>query len=99
MDTAVYHTTLLVFLCLRERLLHQTSVDIRQTEVPALEKKREFGMVDTETVQDRRLQVMNVDRIGHDVVAEIVRFADHRAGLYAPARHPHRETPRMMVAA
>jgi hypothetical protein len=50
-------------------------------KVPALEKERQLGMVNTKTVKDRGLDMVNVDVVGDDVVAEIVGLADHSAGL------------------
>ena len=56
-------------------------------------------MVEAEQVQDRRVQVVDVDLILRDVEAELVGLADSDAGLHAAAGHPHGEGVRMMVAA
>ena len=55
-------------------------------------------MIDAERVQDRRLQIVDGHRIGHDVVAEVVGLAQHDAALHAAAGHPHAEVSRMMIA-
>jgi hypothetical protein len=42
-------------------------------------------------MQDGRAQVVNADRIGHRVVADLVSFVDSHAGFDASAREPHAE--------
>src|ERR1700704_5832237 len=74
------------------------SVDIRQPEMPSLELERQFGVVDTQAVQNGRMQVMHVDRILGYVVAVIVSLAVGNAGLDATACHPDREATRMVIA-
>ena len=39
-----------------------------------------------------------MNRVFDDVVTKVVRLAVVEAGFYATARHPHRETARVMVA-
>ena len=56
-------------------------------------------MIDPEAVQDRRIEVVDRDRIAHDVVAEIIRLADGYAAFDAAAGQPKREAARMMIAA
>src|SRR5262245_61077181 len=56
-------------------------------------------MVDPQAVQDRRLPLVNAHRVANNVVAEVVGFAVCDPGLDAPAGHPDRKTPWMMVAA
>src|SRR6266566_2484583 len=84
---------------LRQQLFRDLTCDVGQTEVPALEFVGEALMIDAQAVENRGLQVVNVDWIGDDVVAVIVRLAEHRAGLYAAAGHPHAEAARMVIAA
>ena len=45
------------------------------------------------------MEIVDVDRILDDVVAEIVGAADGDAGLDAAAGQPHRESARVMIAA
>ena len=56
-------------------------------------------MLDSQAMQDGRLQIVDVYRIFENVVAIIVRLSDGQTALDAPARHPYRKTPGMMVAA
>jgi hypothetical protein len=56
-------------------------------------------VVDSHDVQDRRLQVVHVDRVLGDVVAEVVGRAVGEARLDAAARHPAGEAARVMIAA
>ena len=50
-------------------------MDVGQSVVTVLEPERQAGVVDAQAVQDRRVHVVNVDRIPGDVVREIVRLA------------------------
>ncbi len=72
---------------------------VGQPEVAALELERELRVVDAQAVQDRGVQVVDVDRVFRDVVAEVVGLAVGDAGLDAAAGQPDREAARMMVAA
>ncbi len=56
-------------------------------------------MIDSEQVQDRRVQIMHIVGILEDVVRVVVRLADRLAGLDASAGEENREAPRVMVAA
>src|SRR6185312_7819947 len=83
---------------LREKLFDNVSGDVGQTEIAALETVRELGVIETEAIENRRVEVMDVDLVLDDVEAEVVAFADRNAGLDAAPRHPHREGVRVMVA-
>ena len=54
-------------------------------------------MVHPQQVQQRRLQIVHMHRIFHNVVAILIRLAVRDPRLHAPTRHPHRKTTRMMV--
>src|SRR5262245_29717808 len=54
-------------------------------------------VIEAEQVQDRRLPVVQVNRIFHDVVGEIVGFAVDCAWFDAAAAHPDGEAAGMMV--
>ena len=56
-------------------------------------------MIDPQQLQHRRVQIVDVDGILDDVVAEVVGAADGDAGAHAAAGEPHREGARMVVAA
>src|ERR1041385_2354993 len=88
----------------RSQLLHQDRLDwvgflnASQTLVETLEFERQEAMINPQAMQDSGVDVADVDRVFHNVVTEIVRFAMHHTALNAAARHPHRETTRMVVA-
>ena len=48
---------------------------VRQPEVAALELVDQPGVVDPQQVQDRRVQVVDLDRVLDDVVGEVVGLA------------------------
>ena len=56
-------------------------------------------MIDSQAVQDRRVQIVDGHRVADDVVAEIVGLADRLTAFDAAAGHPDREAARMVVAA
>ncbi len=74
-------------------------MDIGQPEMPALEFVSQALVVDTKTVQQRRLQIVDMHGILDDVVAIVVGLPDADAGLDSTSGHPHGKTARMMVAA
>ena len=75
------------------------AVHVGQPVVPALVLERQLGVVDPQAMQDRGVQVMDVDGVASDVVAEVVGRAVSDAGLDAAAAQPDREAARMVVAA
>ena len=59
---------------------------------------RHLFVVDAQTMQERGVQVANVDRVLDDVVAEVVCGAVLHPAFDAAAREPNREAAPMMVA-
>ena len=82
----------------RQDLRDDVAFDVGQAEVAALELVGELFVVDPQQPQHRRVQVVHVDGILDDVVAELVGAADGHARLGAAAGQPHRERPRMVIA-
>lgn len=74
-------------------------MDIREPEVPSLVLVSQPCVVYPQAMQDGSLQIVNVHRIGGDVVPIIVRLPEDYTRPKSAARHPNRETPRMMVPA
>jgi len=72
---------------------------IRQAVVPALELERQPRERDVREVQQRRMQVVDVDRVARDVVAEVVGLTVRDARLDAAAGQPDGEAARVVVAA
>ena len=56
-------------------------------------------MIETELVEDRRVEVADVDGVFDDVVGEIIGLAVAEAGFHAGAGHPHAEAAWVVVAA
>lgn len=74
---------------------------IRRTDqalVKALERKIKMMRVHPEGVQDRRLEIIDVDRILDRRVTEIIRFAIG-SELHSTTGHPHREAVWVMITA
>ena len=57
---------------LRQQLLHHFAVHVGQAEVAALEAVGQPGVVEAQQVQDRGVQVVDVDAIFDGVEAELV---------------------------
>ena len=72
-------------------------VHIREAVVPALKQVGELFVVNSHDVQDRGLQVVNMDGVFDDVVPEVVRGAVGDPRLYAAARDPAGETARVVI--
>ena len=72
---------------------------VGQAEVAALEAVGEPRVVDAQAVQDRGVEVVDVDGVSDDVVAVVVGLAVGDAGLDAAAGQPHREAAAVVVAA
>ena len=82
-----------------ENVLNYLAGHVGEPEVTALESVGEPGVVDAEQVQNRRLEIVRVDWVLRDVVAEVVGRAVGHAAADAAAAHPDREAPAMVVAA
>ena len=80
-------------------LCDDIAVHVGQPMVPPLVLERQFGVVDPQAMKDRGVQVMDVDGVASDVVAEVVGRAVSDAGLDASAAQPDREAAWMVVAA
>src|SRR5687767_4711808 len=66
-------------------VLHYVPVHVRQPEVAALEPMRESLVVEAEQVEDRGVEVVDVDGVFDGVEAEVVRLAVDHARLHAAA--------------
>src|SRR6266545_5646780 len=82
-----------------EDALDRFAVNIGEAEVATLETIDEFLVIDTQTAQDRGIEVVDVHGIFHDVVTELIGVAVADAGLDAAAGHPDRIAAPVMVAA
>src|SRR5438874_4987764 len=75
------------------------AINVGQTLVAALVEVGQFLVVQAETVQDGRVNVVNVGLLLDGLEAEIVGRAVTHAALDAASGQPHRETIRIVVAA
>ena len=64
----------------------------------ALEFVGELGVIDSQAVQNRGVEVVDIHWIFHDVVTEVIGLAEGDAAFNATAGHPQAETAWVMVA-
>ena len=74
-------------------------MNVSQTITAALKLVGEPLMIDAEQMHDRGVQVVDVQAVGGDVVAELAGLAINRSGFDSSPSHPDAEATRMMVAA
>ena len=72
-------------------------MNIGQAIVPTLELKRELGVVNAQAVQDGCMEVVDVDGIFGDVVAEFIGRAVCNSGLNSAAGQPIGEDVRIVI--
>src|SRR5262249_54722194 len=84
---------------LRQDPLDDLAGDVGEAVIPALVLVGQPLVVDAEQVEDRGMEVVDVDAVGRDAVAEGVRRAEGDARLDPTAGRPDGETPRMVIAA
>ena len=82
----------------RQQFAPHLACDVREPEVAPFKPMRQLLVIETEQPQDRRLQVVHMDRRLCDAVAEFVRRPHHGSLLDAAASEQHREAMRVMVA-
>ena len=82
-----------------EDLSDDLAADVCQAEIAARVAEGQALVIQAQEVQDRGLQIVDVDRVFDDVKTQIVGGAIERARLDAAAGHPHRECLRVMIAA
>ena len=78
---------------------HDFTMNVGQAIVASLKAIRQPLMVDSQQMQQRGLQIMNVDTVFDGVVTQIIGLADRHAPLHASAGYPHGEGFFVMVAA
>lgn len=77
---------------LRQDFAHHSTMHIGQTVIAAGVAIGEVFVVESHQVQDRGVEVVNVDGVLADVDAVLIRFAVGDAGLHACARPARRKT-------
>ena len=82
-----------------DNLFHDAAADVGQPEPAALEEVRQLLVVDAEQVQDRRLQVVDMDAASATLKPKSSDSPCTYAALDAAAGHPDREDAAMVIAA
>src|SRR5690349_6427298 len=72
--------------------------DVGEAVLAALKFESQLFVIKADEVQQRRVEVVDMDGILDDGVAEVVCFADGDAGLGAAAGHPDAEGIYVMIA-
>jgi hypothetical protein len=80
-----------------QQILDDVSMDIGETVAAALKAEGQFRVVDAQAVQQRGVQVVDVDGILGDVVAVVVRAAVCLASFDAASGQPQAEATRVMI--
>src|SRR5436190_4426047 len=70
----------------------------RRPLVASVVRIGELFVVEPEQMQDRGVNVVHVARRVDGLHADLVGRSNHLTALDAAARHPHRETPRIVIA-
>src|SRR5882672_799514 len=73
--------------------------DARQCLFETLKLECEPFVIDAEQAEDSRVEIADVDRVFHDVIAKVVCDAVGDSGFGAAAGHPNGKATGMMVAA
>src|SRR6185369_14000926 len=84
---------------LSQQLFHHFPAYISQPIVAALEAVGQLEVVQAEQVENRRVQIVDVNFFLDRVKTEFVGRAQDNAGFDAAAGQPNREAMRVMVAA
>ena len=81
-----------------DQILDNLAMNIGQPVITALKTERQSLVMKTEQVHDRRLQVMNMDRIFHNPESEFIGESIFESSLDSPSSHPHREAIWVVIA-
>src|ERR1041385_6174458 len=81
-----------------EQILHNLTLHIREPEVAALEAIGKLLVIEAEQVQERGMQIMDVNFVFDHVEPKFIGFAETKAALETAASHPHRKCLGMMIA-
>ena len=71
--------------------MDHVAVHVSQPEIAALVSIGQSRVIETEQLQNRRLQIVNLDRIVDSIESEFIRSAMHMTVLEPAARHPDAE--------
>jgi hypothetical protein len=80
-----------------QKFFDDVSVDVGETVAAALEAEGQFCVVDAQAVEQRCVQVVDVDGVLGDVVAVVVGAPVSLPAFDAASGQPQTETSRMMI--
>ena len=80
-----------------DQFIDNRAIYVRQSEIAALVLVREVFVVNSKKVKDRRLHVVDVNRVLRNVVAQVVGFADRLTTFDTAAGKPHGEGIRVVI--
>ena len=81
-----------------KQLLDYFSSDVRESKIAPLETISQLRVIEAKQAQQGGLQIVDMNLVLRDVIAEFIRLAVSEAVLHATASHPHGETVRVMIA-
>ena len=73
-------------------------MNVGKSEIASLESIGKFLVIESEQMQDRGVQVVNVDRVFLDTPADLVGAADGLSPFHSSTRHPETERVGVVVA-
>src|SRR5437762_10124401 len=82
-----------------QEVFDEFAFNVGEAEIAALEAIGQFGVIESEEMQECGVKVVNVDLVFDDVESEFVGLAEADAGFETATGHPHSKGLRMMVAA
>src|SRR5262249_14270065 len=80
-----------------QNVLNHFAGDVGEAEVSSLKLVCQSGMIDPETVQDRCLQVMVMDRVPCNVVGVVIGLSKRDSRLNPATCHPDRKALLVMI--
>ena len=84
---------------LRQDFLDHVAMHIRQPHIPTAEPVSQLCMIDSQQVQHRRMQIMDLDFILDSPVSKLIGGAVGDASFDPSSGHPDRKPERVMIAA
>jgi hypothetical protein len=84
---------------LRQDFLHHVPMHIRQPYISAAETKCQFGVIDSEQMKHRGVEIVNQEFVLDDLVTVFVRRSVNRSTFYSATGQPETEPKRIVIAA
>src|SRR6476620_10441653 len=84
---------------LDQQVVYDLAFDVGKTKVAALKSIGQFRVIEAEQMQERGVEIVDVDFVFDHMETELVGFSERESGFETAAGHPHRESLRVMVTA